>query len=626
MATDIILGIYINISSYIATYLLTSRLLNKHLGLIEKLVYSYIFHLVNIIISILFLNSFDHGINQTNVIIVSQIYVFFAIMISINNYKTPFTSFLSSLKGINKITLLLGVIFMVHILLSIYSIYVFVPNETDTLAYHLQAPPNWYQAGNLLNFPSNEYRTTLFADNSNFLTLWLFLTFKSDVFIEFGPYSFLVFATLALFMLLQKIHKDTDRNFAFSLLLCFGDMSLNSSKTFMGDIQILSLIIISLGIFYSYFHHKKMIYLFFFSLSTGLLLGAKSSGFICVFLLYLLAFYNEIFCKQRRSIIKLIILYTYSAVICCALGGFYYFRNLYFFHNPFYGKSVNFLNLFSLPGMDPQIFSTYGINPFKSITSLFLNALQGSFGLQFLLFFIPASIIVVLYHRKSINRLDGSFLIFPFVYSISFFIALTSTRLQSDWRYFFVIGFSGIVCLTLLNKFKEIHIAKFLYVCIIPFLLFLFFQEISTMKLKPPFSEKNLQTIPFYNGDYFFFFNNIPQGKTLSYLLPENVFIYPLYGSRYQNKLYYVNSDDPDEIIQNFENNHSEYFLTRKPGSDFSFKYFHTDFNKGVIELFTTTEATMAVNELYRKGVITIIGSGSRIDFYKINLDAYDKK
>lgn len=631
MLKEILLGIYINFSSFVASYLVISSLVPLRQSSLEKIIFTYLLHLNNIILILFFLHFIPSGITTTNILIMSQLYLIFSLALRLLR-KRPisFPRQLSLKFPQEKIVFILIIILLVDILVNLYSIYIYPPVEPDTLAYHLQAPPNWYQAKNLSFFPSNEQRTMLLADNLNFLSLWLFLSFQSDAFIEIAPYSMLIFGSITIFYFLQTLNNNPQRNLVFSLLYYYGGSYLNFfAKAFTGDVGIAVFTFASLSLLYSYFRQKSYFCFFFFSLSNGLLLGTKISGILCTFLIYVVAFLSEIYTKKRESWRRLIPLYLFSLSICMAIGGFFYFRNIVYFHNPIYGKEINLFNLIHLPGIDLLLYKIYGFSLTKAFNLFFellKNLLSGVSGYQLMLFYIPAALTLFLFYRKNIDKIVLLIILYPIFYSVLFLVFAG----VNSYRYFFSLSLTGIASLAILIRLiRNKKVVRLTYGLVVFFILFVSTQEILSSAIFKSLLNKSFATkpevVPYYDGDYYFFFNNIPQGATLVYLLPENVFLYPFYGSRYENSLIYANSSDYDEIIQIFKKSKAEYFMGKNPEGDSSNIFFRTDLGRNTIGVIPEAKIYATVAELTKNGILTQIGSGTRINFYKINKAIYDE-
>ena len=612
-------------TSVIASYFLITSFVSLSRSMAEKIIFTYLTHVANLTLILFFLNFIPEGITPTNILIASQIYLIFSLILrALRNRPISFPKKLTIKFHQNKIISILIILLLADILINVYSVYIYPPVDPDTLAYHLQAPSNWFQAKNLDFFPSNEQRTMLLSDNLNFLSLWLSLSFRSDFFIEIAPYSMLIFGSLAIFYFLQNLYNNPSRNFILSLLYYYGGSYLGHfSKNFTGDVGLTAFIFSSLSLLFAYFRQRSNAIFFYFSLSNGLLLGTKSLAFLSVFLIYLLAVFIEISARKGDNWKQIIMKYFISIIICLLVGGFYYFRNIYYFHNPFYGKEIVFFGLVHLPGGNLQAYQAFGMNIPKAFElgyDLFKKLLSGALGYQITLLYLPATITLFLFFRNKVSRLVLLVALYPIILS---FISLALFG-DNPPRYFFSLNLTGIASLAILLKLiKNKNVTKLGYAMVIVFLLFFSSQKILSNIIVKSLFNNNLpvkpEANPYYDGDYYFFFKNIPQGTTLVYLLPENAFIYPLYGSRYENRLIYANIHDYDEIISLFKKSKAEYFMSKKPEGDLSNSFLQTDIGRNSIENTTETQIYSIVAELTKNDLLTQIGSGTRINYYKIN-------
>lgn len=459
----------------------------------------------------------------------------------------------------------------------------------------------------------------LFSDYNNFFNLWLFLTFRNDSLLEISSYLYSIIGTVAIFQFLRRIGNTVNQSIFFALLYYYGNNAINFfSKNFTGDVQISSLTIISLYLLYTYMSNQNRGTFLFFTLSNGLLFGSKSSGVFCTFLIYVFALFLEINSERKKKIKNVLTKYSVSILICILVGGFFYLRNLYYFHNPLYGKEINFFNLFTLAGMDPRIYSIYGINLEKTLPlfiDTFKSISRGDLGPQFLIFYFPSLLILFVAYRKQLKKEWAAFILFPI---FSFLLFLIIMR-QNDGRYFYSLSFTGILSLGILSNLSKKQTKELLLFLVAIFIIYSGLLQITNLFENNYLFDQKTNNIAAFNDDHYYFKKYIPQRKIISYLLPENYYIYPLYGRYYENKLLYVNTSDEQEIINQLKDNQSEYFLASNFKGDSSSIYYKTSLKENKIEFFTDNEAKKAIDNLTKRQVLIQIGSSPTTAFYKIN-------
>ena len=633
MTKDIIFGIYFYTSSFLSSYFIVRALSSRPYTFIEKVVFSYLLFVAEIIVSILALNFIPQGVTSFNLMVFSQVYFSFSIILLLIRKKNrlSFKITLPSVK--NKLTWVVVCLFLIEVFVSLWIIYCFPIMEGDSLAYHLQSPPNWYQAKNLIFFPSNDQRTVLFPDHQNLLVLWHFLAFKNDVFIETIPYFYLILGVLAIFNLLQRLQLKPELNFVLSLLYYYVGAHLVYAKTFSGDVGVATLIIVSISMIYSYFKLGWFGYFLFFSIANGLLLGVKTSGFLSVAIIYFLTFLYEIFVHKEKSKLRILGLYFFSFFVCLSIGGFQYFQNIRLFRNPFYPKEIILGNLLNLPGARSEDFGRHGPDLgriFPAAKALIKDVYRSALGQQFPLFYIPSMVVLGIFYLKKITPLVLLIILMPLAIAALFLFMIAG----ETTRYFFHFGFAGIISLgCLLKLFRSKNIEKAMFAVLVVFILLIApgegksFSRIKELFLlsKKSFAERQLGEL-FYDSDYHFFRKNIPSGVKILYLLPENTLIYPFYGDRYENQLIYVNSSDINTVIDIMKKEKANYFLAKSKASDLNDIFHQWDMTRGKLNSLTETEVKKTVSDLSKMGLISELGSGSRIVFYQINLNrlSYD--
>lgn len=638
MLKEIIGGLYINSSIFIGSFLLIRVLCARFSSKVEQVIFSFLLSLLNIFVILLFLSVLPSGITPKNISIISQIFFFFSLFIFFIKYGVPRLSLkrikilpsqiiLKIKNSQNKIVWLVAILFFIEILVSIWAIYCFPVIEADSLAYHLQSPPNWFQSRRLEMFTSNDLRAVVYADNQNFFVLWNFLSFGSDILIEIVPYFSLLFGVLIIFYFLQKIRKNTAFNFTISLLYYYVMAHAVYAKTFTCDLWVPTLALASLSMFYSYVSSGKFIYFLFFSLANGLLLGIKNPGIINVFAIYSSIFICQFFLLKKEFKYRNLAFYSLSIIIFVAIGGFQYLKNFLYFHNPAYPVSINIPFLIKFPGEEIAEYVPQGPNiarMFTTLKTLFENILRGDFGYQFLLFYIPSVVILSIFYFRKLSvpviLIALYTLLFIPLFPLFFFF------IGNQIRYFFFIGFTGIVFLAeLIRILKNKKLEKAIIFIVSIFILTTPSDGKSLLRLKElirvsriNFNQRQLGEF-FYNFDYRLFRKNIPKFSTVLYLLPENALIYPFYGERYENKLIYANSADPDIILDSMRKEKAKYFIAKSKNSDLSNVFWKWDFKNGKLTMLPKDKVEEAIKMLQDKGFINELESGERITIYKIN-------
>ncbi|MDP3888635.1 MAG: hypothetical protein Q8Q24_01180 [bacterium] len=630
MLQNLIIGIFLQISFFAGSFLFIHSFLSRFYSLTEKLIFTYLLTVANITIFTIIIGNIPQGITPANFTLFSQLYFLTSIIIFL--YKRVSHKLNIKLGGLNlkklflknKLFFILLFSFFIEIIVSIWNIYLLPIREGDTLAYHLQSAPNWFQNKSLAFYPSNDLRNILFPDNQNFLVLWNFLSFKSDAFIGIIPYSYLLLSVLVIFAFLQRLKNNIGLNFVIALLYYYVLSHLTYVKTFTGDIGVAALFFTSLVMLYLYLSTRKLTYFLFFSIANGMLLGIKTVGSIDIAIIYIFAFLYEIYIVREHPRRKILLLYLISILICLTLGGFQYYRNFTYFHNPFFPKIIN-IGPLHLPGVPGDPFGGHhGPNLARMIETIKLlikNSLNGTFGYQFLLFYIPAIIVLFCFYRKGLENLTKLILSILVASTLVFVFTIAG---ESE-RYFFPLSFFGIISLaSLIYMMKSKKIENCLYAILGLFVLLTPADGKNLGKIQELiyFSNKSIEERQlgeyFYDEDFHFFHQNIPSGVDILYLLPENAQIYPFYGQNYANRLIYANSDEAGNIINLIKSEKPDYFLAKSEKSDYNSVFYWWDFKEGKLIPTSEEKIKRAINSLIEKGVIQEIGTGSQITFYKI--------
>ncbi len=177
--------------------------------------------------------------------------------------------------------------------------------------------------------------------------------------------------------------------------------------------------------------------------------------------------------------------------------------------------------------------------------------------------------------------------------------------------------------------FNDKKIEKGIYLLLSLFILITYAEEKPLNKLKElvhlsqkSVVERQLGNI-FYDGDYRFFRENIPYGVNILYILPENTLIYPFYGTRYENKLIYANTDDINKITNLIDKEKIDYFMVKSKTSTYGSVFYWWDLSEGKIIPISENRIKEVIVILAKTGIIQEMGSGPGISFYKINKNTH---
>lgn len=322
----------------------------------------------------------------------------------------------------------------------------------DNLNYHFTFPVEWLKNGNL------ECPISIFGDpsvsyypvNGSLFYFWFIFPLKSVFLSNLGQFPFFVCAFLATYSLARKL--DVSLRYAF-LAACLFSLIPNYFKQLKIayiDIMDVALFMFTLNFLFEAQKKLSLRALFLSALSSGLLLGTKTTAmplvlllFIGITLVIILSFRNKIF----------------PALLVCAgavavFGGYAYLRNFLITGNPLYPLNFRVFGMTIFKGViDNAVYRT-GIfaGDFSLMKLLFSEGLGG----QTLLFVLPVvllSPILAFWKIKKQDTLDY-FKRYLFVLPVLIFLVFRFVFPLPNVRYIYCLfAVSLIIAFYILDRF-----------------------------------------------------------------------------------------------------------------------------------------------------------------------------
>ncbi|MCM8807091.1 MAG: hypothetical protein NC926_03920 [Candidatus Omnitrophica bacterium] len=526
-------------------------------------------------------------------LLIFSVLLFFLILPHIKKFKLPEIKIIPK-----KIAIALSFVISCHILRIIIGLPL-PPLETDGLLYHLPFAVHYYKTHSvsLPNLYFTDIAMTYYPIGGEIFYFFSLLSNK-EFLLKYTQFPFLILGSFSLFLL--------SKSFGFSDFLSFfisSCFSLLKPVLFESSMCFVDLIMAATFISTLYFLRKnEKKYLSFAILSLSILFSVKTLSII--FGLLTIPFLIQ---KRKGKYSKFFYISIFHFLF---FGLFSYWRNLILTRNPFYpaeikiGKFILFKGAYEYPEISILTkikmlskilaFSSLHIDPSFNLKIILLLFFLISFALSFnkkdiFLFYLIFPVSIFLY----------CFLIPPHYYQIRHLLpvycilSISLFHPFKKWEYFCIPVFLYIF----FSSFKNIFIPKIFivfFIFVIPvyvvshfkktllyfilLLISLSFFIFEVEKTKFIYEKIKFEFWKVFYAEegriWEFIQRNSGKGKNIAYV--GSFFIYPIYGDKIQNNLFYqsINSIDtlpifkyrkkikfPDENVENLYRNNPNFNL-----------------------------------------------------------------
>ena len=216
----------------------------------------------------------------------------------------------------------------VLILLSLFFLcFIYPPNSIDGLTYHLPRIYHWVTNNSLDIYPTSIYRQIFNPPFSSILYLHINILSKNDVFVNSIQFCFALCTIILFYLILIKLVSKKYTKIGLILLICL-PIFISSSISIYNDIIVAFYIVTFLyfGVLKIFENKENINYtnVIFIALSIALALYTKATAY--VFLIPLIIVCLIIFIKKNNFIRNV---YSFFLVILCVLllNSGYYLRN-----------------------------------------------------------------------------------------------------------------------------------------------------------------------------------------------------------------------------------------------------------------------------------------------------------
>ena len=567
-----------------------------------------------IILTELFLGVIIKRLNYPELLIMNAL-IFGSILIINKKYKVE-----GSYLNIDKIELkMIGLDLIKSPLFIVFGIISFVlvgvivclgislpPYGWDEIWYHLTAVASWYQEGKIfmLSVPDFWSHTeviqtmtskqlayhlsvagfwhNVYPMNSELVSLWNVIFLGNDTIVDLTQLIFSIIGIVAIYSLARKLGLKERASAIAGLMFLVTPIVIIQSKTAYVDITFGVMAIATISFIMGFIKYKSKHYALMAAITSGIVLGTKSSGIIFSILFILIIFVVDyVNNKDQYSIKRFFILGLIISFFVLLFGGFWYFRNLYYYGNPIYPYIVKLggLTIFNGLGTVDSLIMTHNTPreyiKMSNLANIFSSWIEtesyysvdirkAGLGALWMVVEVP-SIIFTAY--LSVKKRDKFLIVLLLIFTLLFMIQ------PANWwtRYtIFIVALGTIATVYLLEHFKTftkvivsiLIVGLSVYTAFIT-LSFLGLNDITYALEKSP----NARTIgaTFYSD--FLWVDGVPKGKRIGYA--PMTFVYPLFSAELDNKVYMMDADTKEKWFEKIDDKRIDYITFLKNYMDY---------------------------------------------------------
>jgi hypothetical protein len=528
-----------------------------------------------------------------------------------NEWKDKITNLFKLMKG----DVILCCLFGLLVLMTCWTImigYLFPSYTWDALWYHLPIVGYIMQGGAIQEVPNYSFINqwiNMFPKNIELFFLWNIIFLHNDVITDLSQLFFALAGVVTIYSIALKVGVKSKYALYSSFLFFFTPIMILQSTTNYVDVAISILFLIAINFLMrdsfetgsdsrreaNYFLQRKY-YLIFAGLTTGILLGAKSSGPLFVGILSSVIVVQESIklwssfksdskdtYYQLSKSLKMFFVYFLPPVLL--LGAYWYIKNWALNNNPVYPMQISFLGNTIFEGLYKGIVEpapesinrlSYVTRPLyvwlENVEYYLYDSRLGGLGPIWFILLLPGALLSIVYAliNKKYNFLAVSimlvisFLIYPRNWTPRYVIFIVGLGALS---FGFMLGNVG-------DRRKTITIPAFILAiytfftanspCVTP-------KQIKTF-MQLPANERTLSRHKPFNidlharqeyGHWIWISNNIVKGDTLVHTF-EPLFLSPLWDRSYVSNVVYIKLDSYKEWLAELRDNNATYVLIRK--------------------------------------------------------------
>jgi len=566
----------------------------------DRLIIVGLFFLVQIVLSGLFLGVVVKRLYPGEFFI-SQLLILAVVLflhrhkikqISYRNFMQEISTVLAEIRT-SRFTLILLFLILLEIVWILFLGFLFPPYVWDTITYHLSSVAYWLQAGKVHLIDTPVSRSNIYPLNVELFFLWNVIFLGNDVLVDLSQFFFALLGLLGVYALARKIGVSPKNSLVASAVYFFTPLILIQSKTCQTDLAAAVLFLIALNFAFQYGKDSQIGNLFISGLASGMLMGSKSTGLLLVFCLYLylwVSWLRGYFKKSKPAgtmlqkdglpvYLRFIVNNLYFLVPVFILGSYWYLRNWVYFNNPVGHELKIFGFVLFKGGAGPPkpglttLWANLRLLPSRwfELIDDYYNADRSAYGPQWIILGIPSTVFFLVNSIKNKAKDNpGLVLFFIFSFLVSIFILF-----PDPWSSRLVLFLPAIGAVSLgyvLDNFSgksRISLQRLILVVV----CWSIFNAASHSYFTPskfkqflrlPLEKRTTANFGlFISPAYSFIDNQAKDGDHIGYTVHGDGFVYPLFGSRLQRKVYYIHHDSSySDMLSKIKEKKIKYLLT----------------------------------------------------------------
>jgi hypothetical protein len=453
----------------------------------------------------------------------------------------------------------------------------------DSMMYHMVSIAKWVQEK---EFGLMDYSiwSNVYPHNAEMVFGWLFLFLGHDILVDAGQILFAIGGAAAVAGIGRELglHKPY-AILSASLFLLTPNVQAQLNTNYV-DVAFASTFLLFVYFTLRFIHEKTMSYLLLSSITSGVLLGIKSSAVAYIGVMSVVVLTHLLRDGWARTG-KVIGIFSFFNLL---LGSFWYIRTWIVYGNPIYPFIVRIGDKVIFPGKGTVYDLIMANNTPPAIRGLpSWEQIWASWTSDALPFFLEGTYPGNIYDQ-GMGGLGPQWLYLQFPALLFFLVFCLIKHRFAFWNFavpmlvifnlqpsnywarytLFIVGLGAIAFAFLIQSVKPALVRAGLHTAAV-FLVVLSLVYSLPHVYFTPAQVKLLWEKPWYERTIGMFWKQFawvdqaPPGSRIAYS-SENPFPYGLFGARYQHKVFRIQQPDSDQFIQTIKNGRYDYFFTKE--------------------------------------------------------------
>jgi len=606
---NILFYITVNLLLFSSWFFLLFRY-KRFLSFADRLIGTFVLALAQIVLTEMVLGIVFKSLRATPLMILNLSISLFISFIGL--VRAEYKSFLSEMKDefirtiklitVDKILLLISVIFIILICYILFLGYLFPPYTWDGLWYHLPIVGLIIQNGAIQENPAPfliDQFMNIFPKNIELFFLWHIILLRSDVIVDLSQLFFTIVGIFTIYSIAVKMGMERRYAIYSGLLFFFTPIVILQSKTNYVDVAVSVLFLVALNFLIHKEHESRTadISILLSGITAGILLGSKGSGplfliaLTCMivlreFLRYLnpfkLFYSGVIGMRELTDVLKQYLMFF--LVPSLLIGGYWYMKNWVLYGNPVYPMEISLMDFTIFKGLytgiiDPAPDIILKLPPIERPFYVWLEKVRyylydsrfSGFGPVWFIISLPSVVLCILLSLK-----NGRFR-FLFVSATLIIVFILYPRNWNTRYVIFIVGLGTLSTGMALEYFRQNEkILKLIILVLVVYTALASNSPAITPEqirrfIHLPSSRRTIVEHDPFNihlqarqeyGYWDWVRHHIKEGDVLAYTF-EPLFMAPLWNGEYSNRIVYVKADSYNEWLKGLREEGVTHVLVR---------------------------------------------------------------